>query len=106
MLKAKACHQGLRPRAQFFGLEVVDGFILLPLFYICGVLLGHLLLAVGLTGALAVVLRVIKWGRLPGYSSALVWFLLLEPFSVALGHDRAPAYPSRGARCRQPKVES
>ena len=98
MLGAKPCHQGLQPKAHFFGLEVVDGFILLPLFYVCGVLLGHLLLALGMTGALAVVLRVIKWGRLPGYSSALLRFLLLEPFSVALGHDRAPTYPKRPVR--------
>ena len=93
MLRAKNCHQGLRPRTRFFGIEPVDGLILFPPLYVCTALLHQLVLGIGLVVLLATVIRLLKWGALPGYSSALFDFLTLPSDSPVLGHDRAPKYP-------------
>ena len=93
MLQPKPCHQGLKPTSKMFGLEPLDAMLLFPCFYVCGVLAGHFLLGLGVTLVMAVIIRVIKWGRLPGYSMDLILYLVVRPASPALGYDHAPSYP-------------
>jgi hypothetical protein len=93
VLTPKACHQGLRPKANLFGLEPLDGLILFPVLYICTVLLGAMVWGVALTIVLAAILRLLKWNQLPGYSSALLLYLVYPPHNPVLGTDTAPQYP-------------
>jgi hypothetical protein len=93
MLEPKACHQGLEPKSNFFGLEALDVLLLVPPLYVCAVLLHQILLGIGVALVLAMALRVMKWGRLPGYSLALFLYLVLPEHNAALGYDRAPPYP-------------
>jgi hypothetical protein len=94
MLRQKACHVGLRPKSQLFGLEPIDGLMLFVPLYVCTALLHRIVLGVAVTVLLAVVIRVLKWGRLPGYSSALLAFLTLPAHTPVLGRERAPHYPA------------
>ncbi len=96
MLRQKACHQGLQPRTRIFGLEPLDGLMLFPPLYLCTALLHDIALGIGVTVLLAVVIRLLKWGRLPGYTAALFAFLTTPAHTPVLGEDRAPRYPLRG----------
>jgi len=93
VLPVKPCHQALRQRSRFFGLEPLDVLMLAPGFYLCSVVLGRPMLAVVTTLVGALVLRLIKWGRLPGYTLSLALYLLLPEHHAALGYDRAPRFP-------------
>jgi hypothetical protein len=57
------------------------------------VVLGRPVVAVLVTLATAVALRILKWGRLPGYTLTLVQFLTLPNHQPALGYDRIPRFP-------------
>ena len=98
MLTPKTCHQGLRPKASLFGLEPLDGLVLFPVLYICTVLLNAVVWGVALTLVLAVILRLLKWRQLPGYSSSLFLYLVYAPHSPVLGTETAPRYPDVGGR--------
>ena len=97
MLVRKPCHAGLKPRSRFFGLEPIDILTLAPGFHLCSVVLGRPVVAVGVTVACGVALRLLKWGRLPGYSMALLMYLLLPAHAGVFGEDRgAPGFPRSG----------
>ena len=93
MLAAKHCHQGLRPRSSFFGLEPVDFLLLFPALYVSVVFLRRPVIGVIVTVVGAVALKLLKWGRLPGYSQALATYLLLADHQSVLGADDAPSFP-------------
>lgn len=94
MLQVKPCHTGLRPRVRFFGLEPVDTLFLFPGLYVCVVFLKQPILGAVLTVLLAVILRLLKWGKLPGYTLALFKHVFVSSNHAALGDDRVPPYPS------------
>ena len=94
MLTSKHCHQGLRPRSNFFGLEPLDLLVLFPGIYICIVFLHRPFIGLILTGITALAIRVLKWGRLPGYTLSLATYLFVRDHNPVLGHDNGPHYPS------------
>lgn len=94
MLARKTCHQGLRPRSRFFGLEPLDVLLLFPGFYVCSVLLQRPFLAVLISAALAIALRLLKLGRLPGHTFSLALYLLHANHTPVLGRDCAPRFPN------------
>ena len=96
MLTHKACHPGLRARTRFLGLEPVDALMLFPGLFVCVVLLKQLVLGVVITLLTALVIRLLKWGRLPGYTVDLAVYLLLPRHLASLGRDTAPLYPGGG----------
>ena len=97
MLQPKACHQGLRPRTRLWGLEPVDCLLLFPALYVCVVFLKQPLLGALVTIMSALVLRIVKWGRLPGYTLSLGLCLVLSEHHAALGRDDAPLWKSNHA---------
>jgi hypothetical protein len=94
-MQAKYCHQGLAPKSRIFGLEPLDLLVIIMAFYVSAVLMHQIALGLLVVAALTAILRFIKWGRLPGYSTALVLFLILPMHNLALGKDGAPSYPRR-----------
>jgi len=99
MLHPKVCHQGLKPSTKFFGLELLDALLLFPVLYVCGVLLHQFFLGLVATLVMAAIIRIIKWGRLPGYTLDLALYLVVSPTQSALGYDpHAPQYPLAPSR--------
>ncbi len=97
MLAHKHCHQGLRPRTSFLGLEPLDVLLLFPGLYVCVVFLHRLGVGALVTVVTALAIKVLKWGRLPGYSLALATYLLLAEHHAVLGDDPVPEFPRAGA---------
>src|SRR5690606_5404672 len=89
-MEAKACHPGLRARSRFLGLEPVDMLLIVPPYFLFAVVLERLelgLIAAFFTG---LALYMIKRGRLPGFTLALLRYLMLPSYSSAMGHDTVP----------------
>jgi hypothetical protein len=80
------------------GLEPVDLLLLAPGFYVCSVLLSYPLAACVLTGIGGVALRLLKVGKLPGYSGALARYLVSPSLAPAFGRDVVIAYPATTQR--------
>ena len=89
-MQAKHCHQGLRARSRFFGLEPIDLLLLFPPLYVGAVLFGAPLVGVATTLTLAVALRALKLGRLPGTSLDLLMYLVINDHCPVLGTDTGP----------------
>ena len=97
MLIQKHCHGGLKAKASFFGLEPLDMLLLFPAMFICVVVARQPMFGVIITFALAGVIRILKWGRLPGYTLDLVAYAIFWRHMAVLGRDRMPPYPFSGS---------
>ena len=89
----KHCQQGLKPVTTFLGLEPIDAVALAIPFVFCLIVLDSLFLAVIVPGLLGGCVRLIKLGKLPGYSFALIGYLLINRNQSAFGNDDVPLYP-------------
>jgi len=95
MLQSKYCHQGLAAKTSYVGLEPGDLAVLFPFFYVVAAVFERPIIGTLMTVGGAVIIRIFKWGKLPGHTDSFITYILFIKEHRALGYDSAPPYPAR-----------